>query len=65
MFLLPAKLHLKSSGSTQAFDAIKILADRIEATKPANGTMQKVYIEAGEFFGTEGEDKKAYDACAL
>ena len=27
--------------------------------------MQKVYIEAGEFFGTEGEDKKAYDACEL
>lgn len=56
------KIGMENGGPEKAAATINALANRIAAQKPANKTMRRVYIEAGEFFGVAGEDKKAYDA---
>ncbi len=60
---LAGKLGMEDGGPEKAATAINALTNRIAAKKPTNITMRKVYLEAGEFFGVAGEDKKAYDAC--
>jgi len=60
---LAGKLGMENGGPGKAAIAINTLTNRIAAKNPNNITMRRVYLEAGEFFGGAGEDKKAYDAC--
>ena len=60
---LAGKIGMENGGSEKAAIAINALTNRIAAKNPGNMTMRRVCLEAGEFFGVAGEDKKAYDAC--
>lgn len=60
---LAGDLGMENGGPDKAAIAINALSNKIAAKKPGNSTMRRVCLEAGEFFGGAGEDKKAYDAC--
>lgn len=60
---LAGKIGMENGGPEKAAIAINVLTNRIAAKNPNNIAMRRVYLEAGEFFGVAGEDKKAYDAC--
>lgn len=60
---LAGKIGMENGGPEKAAMAMDALATQIAAKKPSNIIMRKVYLEAGEYLGVAGEDKKAYDAC--
>ncbi len=60
---LAGKLGMENGGADNAAIAINALTNRIAVKNPGNVIMRRVCLEAGEFFGVAGEDKKAYDAC--
>ena len=59
---LAAKIGMENGGPEKAAVAVHSFIDRIALHHPADKTVRQLYIEAGEFFGIAGEDKKAYDA---
>jgi CHAT domain-containing protein len=60
---LAGKLGMENGGSEKAAASMNALVNQIAAAKPAATTMRMAHLEIGEFFGVNGEDKKAYDAC--
>ncbi len=60
---LAGKIGMENGGPEKAAVSMNALVKQIADLKPVATTMRKAHLEAGEFFGVAGEDKKAYDAC--
>ncbi len=56
------KVALAKSNATQAIQATERFIGSIKQLSPATNTLKQAYIEAGEFYGSIGQNQLAYNA---
>ncbi|WP_153796984.1 CHAT domain-containing protein [Foetidibacter luteolus] len=56
------KITQETGGAEQAVKAVNSYIDKLKKLKPPPAAMRQAYVEAGEYFGSVGKNKLAYDA---
>ncbi len=55
------KLHAAQGKVPAGNQAVSLLITQIKSLRPSNSTLRQAYIEAGEYYGYTGNNKKGYE----